>query len=68
MLIENFNLYVPNGTAFKVFLKSANSANWIELLNNRGDKYSYGINNNHLEIYADYPDDEDLPVDVKITF
>jgi hypothetical protein len=64
-------LYVPNGTAFKVFLKSANSAKWIEILNNRGDKYFYyfyGINKNHFEIYADYPDDEDVPVDVKITF
>ena len=66
--IENFNLYVPNGTAFKVFLKSAHSANWIELLNNTADKYLYGINNNHLAIDSFDPDDEDLPVDVKITF
>ncbi len=66
--IENFNLYVPNGTAFKVFLKSANSTTWIEILNNRGDKYFYEINNNDLAIDSYYPDDKDVPVDVKITF
>jgi len=66
--IENFNLYVSNGTDFKVFWKSANSANWVELLNNRGDKYFYGINNNHFSIYGDYPGNEDVRVDVKITF
>ncbi len=65
--IENFNLYVANGTAFKVFLKSANAANWIEVVNNRGDKYVYGISNNLFLIFADYPD-ESIPVDVKITF
>ena len=68
--IENFNLYVPNGTAFKVFLKSVNSDKWIEILNNRGDKYVYGINNNRfsIESYLLSPDDEKVPVEVKITF
>ena len=68
VFIENFNLYVPNGILFKVFLKSANSDKWIELLNNRGDKYVFLIYNNQFSIYADNPDNEDVPVDVKITF
>ena len=69
VLIENFNLYVPNGTAFKVFLKSANSDKWIEILNNNpGDKYFYEINNNHFYIDSHDPDDEYLPLEVKITF
>ncbi len=68
MLIQNFNLYVPNGTAIKVFLKIAYAANWIELLNKSGDKYRYVINNNDFYIESFDPDDEDVPVDVKITF
>ena len=67
VLIENFNLYIPNGTAFKVFLKSANSVNWIALLNNRSDKYTYEIDNNGFVIYG-RPDDYTVPVDIMITF
>jgi hypothetical protein len=66
--IENFNLYVPNGTAFKVFLKTANSVKWIEVLTNMSDKYFYEINNNHFSIESFDPDDEYLPLEVKITF
>jgi len=69
--IENFNLYVPNGTAIKVFLKTANSANWIEILTNMSDKYRYYFyetNNNILAIDSWDPDDEYLPLEVKITF
>ncbi|MEJ7822032.1 MAG: hypothetical protein WKF85_06900 [Chitinophagaceae bacterium] len=66
VLIENFNLYVPNGTAFKVFLKSANSVKWIDISNrNGGDKYFFEIINNNFYIHSYYPDDE---VEVKITF
>ncbi len=64
--IGNFNLYVPSGTALKVFLKSPISTNWIEILNNISDKYNYSIQNNRFFITADYPDDS--IVDVKITF
>ncbi len=72
VLIENFNLYVPKGTAIKIFIKIANFANWIELLNNVGDKYGYyipGGSSNMIEIlsFNDY-ENENIPLDVKITF
>ncbi len=66
--IENFNLYVPNDTVIKVFLKTANADNWIEVVNNRGDKYFYEIRNNNFSIWADNLYNWDVPVDVKITY
>jgi len=70
VFIENFyTWYVPIGTDFKVFIKTTNSDQWFELLNNKGSKYFFGIKNDKFWISTDYPDvDQNFPVDVKITY
>jgi hypothetical protein len=68
VLIENFDLYISPGTPIKVFLKSANSINWIEAFNRHDVKYSYEINNNIFSMYSDNPDKEEFFFEVKIIF
>jgi hypothetical protein len=68
-VIENFNDYVPAGTAIRVFLNVAGSTNWVEV-STEGENYVYRINGNRfeLEIETDYLADPNAPVDVMISF
>ena len=67
-VIENFHAYVPAGTAIKVFLKVADSTNWVEVSNTGGENYVYRINGSRFVLEIDADSAPYRPVDVKITF
>jgi hypothetical protein len=67
--IDNFQQYIRDGTAIRVFLNRGDAAEWTEVKPEQywvsGDRYVYGIYNDYLQIYTD---DEIGAVDVKIIF